>query len=514
MRFRGIVFFAVCLAFPTAYLAQSSPSSARTGRSHVERFSSPEARAGRAEAEATAKINANSSDPEAYNARSLARMHLGQYAEAQDDLRRAIALKPTEAEYHANLGYVLWKLGHFEEAIRAERAALGLDEKNFTAHYQLGRFLLRIGDKKQFSEASTHLQRAVELQPLQSEVRFELLATYRALGDTARATAQLDLLQDARPSDPRVTYIRGLIASDNGDLKLAITNFREALRVNPDLYGAWQDLGVAYLKLKSWPEAVESFSELVRRQPDSPEAAYFHALTLFNSHRDTDAEREVRRALRLDAGSAEASTLLGIILFTRGGAAVEARDALAQATALDPGNFDAFYYLGRVQGDMKDYTGATANLRTAVKLDPRHQFARFLLGYALEMTGQFDAALGEYEALVKIDSNSAVGQMGLGAIALKQARIEEAITTLQRAVSLDPSIFEAQWSLGRALVLAKRDSEAIDAFSRAIQIAPDRPDGHYQLGLVLQRTGRKEEAAREFSIVSRLTTAFRTGATP
>jgi len=96
--------------------------------------------------------------------------------------------------------------------------------------------------------------------------------------------------------------------------------------------------------------------------------------------------------LRLDAGSTEAHTLLGIILFTRGGAAVEARDALAQATALDSGSFDAFYYLGRVQGDMKDYTGAIASLRTAVKLDPRHQFARFLLGYALEVTGQLDAA--------------------------------------------------------------------------------------------------------------------------
>ena len=60
-------------------------------RSHVERFSTPEVRAERSEAEATAKLAANANDTEALNARALARMHLGRYSEAYDDLRRAAA---------------------------------------------------------------------------------------------------------------------------------------------------------------------------------------------------------------------------------------------------------------------------------------------------------------------------------------------------------------------------------------------------------------------------------------
>src|SRR5918912_1657627 len=399
-------------------------------RSHVERFSSPAMRAERAETEATEKLKANPNDPEAFNARALARMHLGHYKEAYEDLRRAVAIKPTDAEYQANFGYVLWKLGRASEAVAAERAALKLDDKNFTAHYQLGRFLLRLGDPKQLTDAAQHLRRALEIDPRPYEVRFELIAVYRALGDSAQSSAQLSLLQDARPSDPRVTYIRGLLASDRGNMNEAISNFRDALRRDPALLGAWQDLGVAYIKQGNLTEAVNTFAELTRRQPDSAEAGYFHALTLFNTKHDEEAEREVRRALRLDVGAAPAQTLLGIILFTRGGAEVEARDALMQAAALDPNSFDAYYYLGRVQGDMKDYVGAIGSLRQAVKLDPRHQFARFLLGYALEVTGQLDAAQAEYQSLVDIDKTSAVGQMGLGAIALKQGRIDEAIAAL------------------------------------------------------------------------------------
>lgn len=513
MKFRVLHLIAVALSSAASLCGQTSPAAAPV-RSHVERFSSPETRAGLAEAETTAKLKANPNDAEAWNGRALARMRLGNYRDAAEDLRHALALKPADAEYQANLGYVLWKLGRINEAINFERAALKLDDKNFTAHYQLGRFLLRTGDQQALVESALHLRRALEIDPREYEVRFELLAAYRAVGDAAQALAQLNLLQDARPSDPRVTYVRGLLASDRNDLKAAVNDFREALRLDPTMLGAWQDLGIAYLKQQRWAEAVETFAEWVRRQPDSVEAAYFYALTLFNSRRDAEAEREARRALRLDAGAAAAHTLLGIILFTRNGPSPEARDALTQAAALDPNSFDAYYYLGRVQGDLKDAVGAIESLRRAVKLNPQHQFARFLLGHALEVSGQFDAALAEYQTLVKIDAASAIGQMGLGAISLKQDKLDEAIAALQRAIALDPVLFEAHWALGLAFVRARRDAEAIEEFKKAITLAPGRPDGHYQLGLALQRTGRKEEAAREFETAKRITTEFRTGTTP
>jgi superkiller protein 3 len=250
-------------------------------------------RAERSEAEASATLKGNPDDSAALNARALARMRLGRYAEAHDDLLRAMKLRPADAEYQANFGYVLWKLGRAAEAIDVERAALKLDEKNYTAHYQLGRFLLRVGDAKLLPEAAAHLKRALEIDPRQYEVRFELLATYRSLGDITQALSQLDLLQDARPSDPRVIYVAALLAADRNDMKAAIGGFQEALRLDPTLYGAWQDLGLAYVKLNRWKDAEETLGELARRQADSVDAAYFHALALFNNGNSKEAEKEV-----------------------------------------------------------------------------------------------------------------------------------------------------------------------------------------------------------------------------
>src|SRR5205807_3613184 len=115
----------VCLGCPIVVFGQvPASSSVATQKSHVERFSTPEMRAEKVEAETTAKLTTNPKDSEALNLRALARMRFGRYQEAAEDLRRAVSLNPKIAVYQANLGFVLWKLNHFEESIAAERAAL------------------------------------------------------------------------------------------------------------------------------------------------------------------------------------------------------------------------------------------------------------------------------------------------------------------------------------------------------------------------------------------------------
>ena len=148
------------------------------------------------------------------------------------------------------------------------------------------------------------------------------------------------------------------------------------------MYGAWQDLGLAFIRLKRWSDASETFAELAHKQSDSVDVAYFYALSLFNTGRVAEAEREARRALRLDAGASAAHTLLGIILASRGGANAEAAESLAQAIALDPNSFDANFYLGRVEYALKEFAAAVSHLRAAIQINPAHAEGRFFLGTA------------------------------------------------------------------------------------------------------------------------------------
>ena len=121
---------------------------------------------------------------------------------------------------------MLWRLGRINEAVNAERTALKLDENNFTARFQLGRFLLRLGSRDNLAEAVVHLRRAIELEPRNYDIRFELIEAFRALGDRAQASAQIEFLWDARPSDARVFYVSAVLATDRDDLQAAIKDFK------------------------------------------------------------------------------------------------------------------------------------------------------------------------------------------------------------------------------------------------------------------------------------------------
>src|SRR5258707_15529261 len=220
-------------------------------------------------------------------------------------------------------------------------------------------------------------------------------------------------------------YVTALLDTDRNDMNSAVKNFNEAITRDPTFFAAWQDLGLAYAKANRWIDAVNAFAEVARHQPNSIEAAYFHALALYNSRRPAEAEREVRRALRIDAGAVEAHTLLGIILASRGNANSEAADALSQAIALNPNSVDAQFYLGRVQYAMKDYAGSVKSLRAAVKLNPPHLEARVFLGTGLGLGGDSSAAIGGDQGWVKSGSNPVMGQMGLGALLVKPGKLDE-----------------------------------------------------------------------------------------
>src|SRR5438067_4460656 len=54
------------------------------------------------------------------------------------------------------------------------------------------------------------------------------------------------------------------------------SDLRHSSRQSTDslsMYAAWQDLGLAYMKANRWTDAMNAFAELVRRQPNSVEAA-------------------------------------------------------------------------------------------------------------------------------------------------------------------------------------------------------------------------------------------------
>ena len=209
-------------------------------RSHVERFSTVETRAERVEADANAKLAADPQDAAALNSRAVARLFLGRYKEAHEDLRRAVALKPESAAYHANLGSTLWKLGRPEEAVAAERAAVMLDIRT-SGGLQSASCPPRLGGQRTTSRSNTF--GALWRMTAQHDVRRSCSPP------TARRRPALGLeplyFLGRAPSDPRRLLHERAPRHRPHDPRGGSQRLPRGPAPRPLFPRAWQDLGLA-----------------------------------------------------------------------------------------------------------------------------------------------------------------------------------------------------------------------------------------------------------------------------
>lgn len=112
----------------------------------------------------------------------------GLYDEAIAAFEKALTISPNNPEVLSNLGFIANERG---DAVRAEkilREVLRLDAKNFSAHYDLGRLLIK---QKKLDEAVTVLTRGAALNKTDPGLRYQLFIAYSRLKQKAKADQML-----------------------------------------------------------------------------------------------------------------------------------------------------------------------------------------------------------------------------------------------------------------------------------------------------------------------------------
>jgi tetratricopeptide (TPR) repeat protein len=161
------------------------------------------------------------------------------FPEAVESLKQAIKLKPDYALAHGFLGQAYRPLNRNDEAIEALKEAIRLEPNSAVFHGILGETYL---DLKKYRESVTELERALQLKP----------------ADRWRESLNVvadELFQEAVHDVETKAY-------ENARDKLLLVN-----RINPNADLAFAFLGIAYLRLKNYPEAVTALKEALRLEP-------------------------------------------------------------------------------------------------------------------------------------------------------------------------------------------------------------------------------------------------------
>jgi tetratricopeptide (TPR) repeat protein len=348
-------------------------------------------------------IRLSPNDMVALYSRGHALAEKGDYDRAITDFDRALRLDPRSVVALNGRGLVRHHKKEYDKAIADYDEALRIDPKNAAVYYNRG---LAWQFKDEFIKAVNDYDQAVRLDPryaAASRVRGPALAPG---GDDAEPLADPFDLAPPAPAPPGggAGAIDALVvpAGDNGpfgnfsrnlqrdlayadlcmqrayewggakDYDRAITDFNEALRLNPHLAGAYIGRGHARCEKKEYDKAIADYDQALQIDP--------HALTAL-------------------LGRARAREIQG-----------EHQKAFAdfdQAVRLDPQSQMA--YLGRAFAwqQKKEYAKAIADYDEAIRLNPELGAVYVGRAHARSQAKDYDRALADLDRAIELGPDNA-----------------------------------------------------------------------------------------------------------
>lgn len=226
---------------------------------------------------------------------TLSRM--GRLAEAESSYRRALELKPRDANTCNSLGTVLANLGRPAEAERSYREGIAVDPRNAMLRYNLGNALRDLARR---DEALRCYQEAAALKPDLAEAHYNLANTLKELGRLEEAECAFKRALALKPDYVEALNNRGIVLADLGSFTDAERSYRRALALRPGHARAWNNLGNLLRELGRHEEAEQCYRRAIEHRPDLADVHNHHANALLDLGRHDEAERSYRRALELD----------------------------------------------------------------------------------------------------------------------------------------------------------------------------------------------------------------------
>ena len=241
-----------------------------------------------------------------------------------------------------------------------------------------------------------------------------------------------------------------------------------------------------------WKAAEAKLTTWLAAHPVDARALFDAAYVADAQNRLNDALGLYRRAVAANPLSFEAHVELGLLL-ARQGKPAEARQELAAATQLDPGEAGtsakakAWRALAEIDR-ADDPAGASEDLLEALKLSPETEDDTLLAASLADQAGQAAAAETAYRRILAKNPKSAPANAGLAHLLIAHKQFPEAETFLRAALVQSPEDMALTTQL--AAVLAAEDkAEALPLFQKLHSTYPGNATITRMLAEVLADSG-------------------------
>jgi len=267
-------------------------------------------------------------------------------------------------------------------------------------------------------------------------------------GDLKEAERLYRAILQTQPKHLKAIYNLGLIAVSKGQSGLALSQFKSAMDINPNIEQFWL----------SYIEALIA------------EGQFENAKQALKKGKKKGVAKEKLKAL------------------TQKLVSVEAGNNVMQV----PSQIETQKLLNHYQNGQ--YSDAEKLAISLTERFPEHQFSWKVLGLVLKQTGRVAESLVAGQKAVDLDPQDAEAHSNLGNTLRQLGKLDEAEASCRQAIALKSDFAEAHNNLGNTLQELGRFGEAEAGYRQAIVLKADYATAHYNLGSTLQVLVRLDEA--------------------
>ncbi|HEY2781861.1 MAG TPA: aspartyl protease family protein [Steroidobacteraceae bacterium] len=246
---------------------------------------------------------------------ALASRH--EFEQALKDFTKAIELNPQESDYLYRRAKLYRETGQAPLALADIDRVVALKPDLMEAY--VSRAELHLAQKK-FTEAVADLDVAAQLAPTQGDVRFNLAQLYAGSANFGNSIKQWDLWIGSHPVDSKFVtaltercYMKAL---QNQDLSSALSDCNRAIPLanmrNPDNAVLLANRGMVRLRQGAYAKAISDFDDALKLQPKNVRALYGRGVAKIRFNKAPDGESDIEAAVKLSPTIKENLQPLGI----------------------------------------------------------------------------------------------------------------------------------------------------------------------------------------------------------
>jgi tetratricopeptide (TPR) repeat protein len=313
---------------------------------------------------------------------------------------------------------------------------------------------------------------------------------------------------------------------------VAVSAYKEVLRLDPGNIDARANLGVVAMSTGDWRGAANELDAALRVQPSQSNVEALLGICEVRLGRAGDAEKHLSEAFsKVEEPKLKRETGMNLVEveFHRG-ELDKASAILIPLKELDPTDVGISYAAFRVYSELAyqaieslainspdsaqlhralaehlvndgHIDGAITEYRKALTITPDTADVHFELGQAIEAQSQVDSNLAqaqqEFEASLRLNPANASCECQLAEVELLRSDPKDATQHFMQALHLDPEAACAKAGLAPQLMDEGKEQQALQYLEEAVRDDPYNPTFHYRLAALYRKLGDRDGTAKE-----------------